>query len=144
MRFQDSYSTWNTLRKEVNTAGSQTDSSSDDELIDFNLEVGDSEDFLTALLIKNLTLDPTHPFTSEVMEPCGSFKETECVVAAGDPTTTTCVVTKVLFLALSKVLHCRCLHRNLLVSCTMHRKATCGVILKLIQKKEKMQQQATK
>ena len=133
MNFQDSYSTWNDLRKEVNAVGSEADSSSNDEWTGFNLEVDDSEDCITVLPIKNLTLNPTHPFTAEGMEPYDSFKETECIVVGSSSITTTCVVTKLLFLALNMVLRCRCLRRNLLAS--MDRNVTCGVILKLIQTK---------
>ena len=120
----------------------KVDSSSDDEMIDFNLKVDDIEDYLTALPIKNLILNHIHPFTEEVMEPYNSFIVTECIAAVDKRTTTTNVVTKVLFLALNMVLHCRYLHRNLLTSCTIHRKAICGVILKLIQNKETMQKKA--
>ena len=61
MHFQYSYSAWSALRKEVNADVSEAASSSDDEWIDFNLEIDDSEDCLTALPIKNLILDPIHP-----------------------------------------------------------------------------------
>ena len=86
MHIQESYSTWNALRKEVNEAGSEADIISDHEWIAFNLEVVSSDNCSTTLPIKNLILDPTHPFTSEGMEPCDSCKETECIAAGDNPT----------------------------------------------------------
>ena len=109
-----------------------------------NLEVDELEDSLIILPIKNLILDPTHHFMSDGIETCDRFEETECIARGDNPTTTTDVVTKMFFLALSMVLHCRCLHRNLLDSCAIHMKSTCRVILKLFQKKVTTQNQATK
>ena len=71
------------------------------------------------------------------MEPYDSFIEAECIASGDNPITIADVVTKVLFLSLNMVRHCRCLHCNLLASYAIHRKSTCGVILKLIQKKTK-------
>ena len=39
------------------------------EWINYNLEVDESEDYVTAIPIKNLILDPTHPFILEGIEP---------------------------------------------------------------------------
>ena len=134
MHFLDSYYTWNALRKEVNTVSSNDEDEnyeSEDDYINFNSVTDESSEYLTRLLIKNILLNPIHPCTEEGMEPYDSFNETECLYLVEGKE----IVGKVLMLGLNIMLYCRCLYHNLLASYVISRKASCGVMLKLICRK---------
>ena len=72
IHFLDSYYAWNVLRKEVNTlqneSGEDNNYRSGEDVMDFNLDITESREYLTKLSIRNLAVNPIYPCSKKGME----------------------------------------------------------------------------